>query len=191
MEEVKIKIGDREYLCKLAITEEEHEQGLQGVTQLPENEGMLFYFQEVDEVSIWMVDTNIPLDIVFINESLEVISVKQGEPNSEELHTEQNVKYVLEINQHSGILPNEELEFVTNKKLALRKDKMSVLDENGNVQYNLDGGERIYSRASTKVILKKAKRAYDTQKDSDYRDLAKYVINETNNQNNRKPEYVE
>lgn len=190
MEEVKIKLGDKEYLCKLAITDEEHDQGLQGVTSLPEDHGCLFYFDEVDEVSIWMKDTPVPLDIVFINDDLEVISVQQGVPNTEDYHTEQDVKYVLEVNQHSGILPNEELEFVTNKKLAFRKDKMSVLDENGNVQYTLEGGERIFSIKNTKTLIKISKRAYDTNKDSDYIALGKKILEYITTQDNNKPEYV-
>ena len=191
MEEVKIKIGDKEYLCKLAVTEEEHEQGLQGVTNLPENEGMLFLFEEPDEISIWLKDTPIPLDVVFINDSLEVISVHQGIPNSEELMTEQDVKYVLEVSQNSGILPNEDMEFVTNKKLALKKDKMSVLDENGNVQMELEGGERIFSIKNTKTLIKIAKRAYSTKKDSDYKTLGKKALEYIEIQDKNKPEFVE
>jgi uncharacterized membrane protein (UPF0127 family) len=46
MKEVKINIGGKSYKVKLAETEEQQEQGLQGVTELPENEGMLFPFDE-------------------------------------------------------------------------------------------------------------------------------------------------
>ena len=36
---------------------------------------MLFFFEELQEVSMWMKDTLIPLDIIFINEDNEVIKV--------------------------------------------------------------------------------------------------------------------
>jgi uncharacterized membrane protein (UPF0127 family) len=42
---------------------------------LPEDEGMIFYFDPPQKVSFWMKDTKIPLDIVFINEEYEVIKV--------------------------------------------------------------------------------------------------------------------
>lgn len=52
MKEVKIHIGNKEYLVKLVQTEEEQEKGLQGVTSLPENEGMLFVIEDTEEVGI-------------------------------------------------------------------------------------------------------------------------------------------
>jgi len=54
----------------------------------------------------------------------------------------------------------------------------------------LDGGERIFSRKSTRVIIKKAKKAYVSQLDKDYKALGKYVFKELNKQDDRDPEYV-
>ena len=62
-----IHIGDKEYNVKEAHTEEEKRKGLQEVTELPKNEGMLFFFDEPQEVSMWMQNTLIPLDTIFIN----------------------------------------------------------------------------------------------------------------------------
>ena len=51
MKETTIRIGDKTYKVKLAETEEQHIKGLQGVTELPEREGMLFIFDEPSEIS--------------------------------------------------------------------------------------------------------------------------------------------
>lgn len=51
MKEIKIKIGSKSYEVKIAQTDEEKEKGLQGVNELPENEGMLFIFDEAEDVS--------------------------------------------------------------------------------------------------------------------------------------------
>ena len=51
MEEIKIKIADKQYKVKLAETEKDHSKGLQGITELPEDEGMLFIFDDPDEIS--------------------------------------------------------------------------------------------------------------------------------------------
>jgi uncharacterized membrane protein (UPF0127 family) len=52
MEKVKISVGDKKYNVSIADTEELREVGLQNVSDLPEEEGMLFIFEEADEVSI-------------------------------------------------------------------------------------------------------------------------------------------
>jgi uncharacterized membrane protein (UPF0127 family) len=100
---MKIEIGDKEYKVKVAKTEEEKMKGLQDIESLPEDEGMLFIYDSPQDVAYWMKDTKIPLDIVFINDDEEVISVKQGKPLSEDLIEEDGVLYVLEVNVDSGI----------------------------------------------------------------------------------------
>lgn len=107
---MKIEIGDKVYNVEIARTEEEKMKGLQGKTSLASDEGMLFIYEEPDTVAFWMKDTDIPLDIVFIDENEEVISVKQGIPNDETLLEENDVMYVLEVNQNSGIQPGDELD---------------------------------------------------------------------------------
>lgn len=188
MKEIKIKIGSKSYKVKIAQTDEEKEKGLQGVNELPENEGMLFIFDEAEDVSFWMKDTSIPLDIVFIDDELNVISVYQGIPESEEFITEKNVTFVLEVNQNSGINVGDELEFSPDKEVS--KDKMLVLDSEGNPQMELEGGERIFSRANTKTLIKFAKKAYSTQSDNDFKALGKRVFKFLDIQDNNEPEYV-
>lgn len=187
METIKIKIGEKNYNVKLAQTEEDQSRGLSGLNDLPDNEGMLFEFKEPDEVSFWMKDTLIPLDIVFINENLKVISVHQGVPNTEDMITEKEVMYVLEVNQNSGIKASDELIF----KPDLSKDKMHVLDAEGNSQMELEGGERIFSRNHTKRLIKFAEKALESGQDKDYIILGKKMFEFLETQDNTPAEYVE
>ena len=73
----------------------------------------------------------------------------------------------------------------------LYNGKMYVLDEKGNIQMSLYGNERIFSRNSTKVLVKKAKKAYKSKSDSDYLSLGKYLFKEINKHNTQDEEYVE
>lgn len=182
---ISIKINNKEYKVQEAKTPEEREKGLQGIKELPQNEGMLFYFDPPEDVSFWMKDTPMELDIVFIDDDCEVISVHKGEPNSEKPITEEDVAYVLEVNTNSEIEEGDELEF--------EKDKgpvMKVLAPDGSDQYFLWGGERIISRKETKTLIKKAKRAEKTQRDKDYKALGKYIFKVFKGQDTRDPEYV-
>ena len=135
-----------------------------------------------------MKDTKIPLDIIFIDEDLEVMSVHQGIPESEEFITENNVNFVLEVNQNSGIQIGDELEFSPESKIDM--NKMQVIDSNGNSQMELEGGERIFSRNHTKTLIKFAKKAAATNKDSDYKALGQRIFKFLKVQSETKPEYV-
>lgn len=181
---INIKINNKTYKVKEAKTEEERAKGLQGVKELPEDEGMLFYFDPPEDVQFWMQDTLIPLDIIFINEDQEVISVKEGVPNNESLIEESNVSYVLEVNSNSGIKQGDNLEFED------EEPAMKVLAPDGSTQYELWGGERIFSRTNTKILIKKAKKAENSQDDKDYKALGKYMFKCIKTQDTREPEYV-
>ena len=186
-----IEIGDRTYKVQEAHTDQEKEKGLQGVKELPEDEGMLFYFDTPQEVSMWMKDTLIPLDIVFIDEDMEVISVVKGEPNNEELITESDVVYVLEVNQNSGIEEGDELDMEEEKDEDDNPPVMRVLAQDGSSQMDLWGGERIFSRKNTVILIRKAKKANLTNDDKDFKALGRYMFKCIKGQDERPPEYVE
>lgn len=184
----RIKIGNKEYKVQVARTEEEKEKGLQGVTELPEDEGMLFDFSdEVGDISMWMKDTLIPLDIVFINDDEEVVYVGEGVPNTETQITVQNVAYVLEVNSGSGIQEGDELDFEEEDEAPV----MKVLAQDGSTQMDLWGGERIFSRKNTVVLIRKAKKANMSKNDKDYKALGRYIFKCIKGQDERPPEYVE
>lgn len=189
MKEIKIHIANKPYKVKLAESEEEHSIGLQGVENLPKNEGMLFVFEEPRPVSMWMQDTLIPLDVVFIDPLLEVRAVYQGVPGSTELMSEEDTYLVLEVNPNSGIKVGDELEFSPDAKV--KSDKMMVLNVDGTPQMELEGGERIFSRPNTKILIKFAKKAAASNKDSDYKALGERVFKFISVQDENEPEYVQ
>lgn len=186
---MKIEIGDKEYNVEVARTEEEKIKGLQEKESLGENEGMLFIYDEPQELAFWMKDTAIPLDIVFIDEDGEVISVQQDQPYDETLLEEDGVMYVLEVNQNSGIQPGDELDIEEDDDD--KQPVMKVLAPDGSTQMELEGGERIFSRKNTKTLIKMAKRAYSSELDKDYKALGKKVFKYLHIQDTNTPEYVD
>lgn len=192
MEKVKIQIGKKIYRVELVETDDQKEAGLQNRESLPIDEGMLFVFDDMDTVSFWMKDTKIPLDIIFIDDDLEVTQVLKGEPMSEK-PLEGQAAFVLELNQNSGVTKGDELEFEPEEGEEGEdedKDKMLVLNSKGNIQMELDGGERIFSRKHTKTLIQFAKKAAITDKDNDYKALGKRMFKFLQVQSETKPEYV-
>ena len=186
---VNITIGNRQYRVVEAKTDEEKRDGLQGVKNLAEDEGMIFYFDPPQRAEFWMHNTEVPLDIIYINEDQEVIEVYQGKPNDDTLHSVEDVAYVVEVNQGSGIQEGDDLEFADSEEDT--KYKMKVLAPDGSTQMNLEGGERIISRKQTKILIKKAKKAKDSQSPNDFKSLGRYLFKIFKQQDTREPEYVQ
>lgn len=190
MNKINIKIGNKEYEVLVAETEEEKTKGLQDVEELDDDAGMLFVYNEPQQVVFWMQDTTVPLDIIFINDDFEVISVQKGVPLSEDLLSEDNVLYVLEVSQNSGIQVGDILEF-DDLDEDIEINEMYIIGSNGKEQAVLSGGERIISRWETKTLIKKAKKAYKEKTDSSYKQLGKYMFKILKNQDERPSEYVQ
>lgn len=197
MEKINIIIGNKEFNVLVAETDTDKENGLSNIKEMDPDEGMLFDYSEspVKEISFWMHDTDIPLDIIFIGTDNIVISVNKGVPNTDDYITETNgpIAYVLEVNEKSGINKGDELEILDDNSSysSLEPNKMLIIDSNGKSQFEIKGGERIVSRIETKVLIKKAKKAFLSKKDADYKDLGRYVFNVFKKQDNRPADYVE
>ena len=85
------------------------------VRNMPEQSGMLFVYTESDQRSMWMKNTYIPLDIIFIKNSETISSIaRDTEPLSlKNIRSIEPVNYVLEINagmtKKMGIVPNDKV----------------------------------------------------------------------------------
>lgn len=91
--------GRHEVGVEIADTPRTRETGLMNRSSLPADHGMLFDFRETREVSMWMKNTLIPLDMVFVRpdggiarvaanaQPLSLQTISSGEP----------VRFVLEI----------------------------------------------------------------------------------------------
>lgn len=192
MKQVKVDIGDKSYICDLLESEEDKRKGLMNIDYLPPDRGALFVWDDEDTREMWMKDTKIPLDQIAINDDDEVVLVYKAQPEDETLVPFMNAKYILEVNQDSGIVEGDDFEMDDSEDLD--KYVMKVLAPDGSTQMYLQGGERIVSRKETKTLIRKAKRAYENR-DKDYekhcKALGKYIFKVIKGQNTRPPEYVE
>lgn len=191
-----ILIGGQEYDVAVADTPESRATGLEPYDYLKPDEGMLFIFEEEVTEPFTMANCGIDLDIVFIDDEGEVIEVKSVKAYDENPVTcKHPYMYVLEVNINSGIKRGDELdqeseEYSDDEKEEISKNRMLVLDSNGDVQMKLHGKERIFSRISTRRMIKAALKAYKTDADVDYRRVGRIVLKELDAQDGRDAEYV-
>ena len=85
---------------EIAQIPEEREQGLMYRKSMSDKQGMLFLFEYPEPQSFWMHNTYISLDIIYLNEKLEVVSIQKNAPpqSDKPLPSEKPAQYVLEIN---------------------------------------------------------------------------------------------
>ncbi len=99
---IQIQLGEHLFNLEIAQTFEEKSKGLMFRESLPENQGMIFIYNDEKERSFWMKNTLIPLDIIFLNSKETIVEKKENIPpcKTEDCKTYQSkpAKYVIEIN---------------------------------------------------------------------------------------------
>jgi len=117
--EPQVVLKGQRFKVELATTPKEHALGLMFRDKLAEDSGMLFIFPTATTRSFWMRNTRIPLDILYFDDSLRLVSVAQG---AKPCHVARcptyssagPARYVLELNAGKaaelGLEPGDELE---------------------------------------------------------------------------------
>jgi uncharacterized membrane protein (UPF0127 family) len=81
--EIVTKSGVQMFSVEMATTEEEKTTGLMYRKELPDGKGMLFDFSPEQEVSMWMKNTFISLDMIFIRADGRILRIAENtEPQS-------------------------------------------------------------------------------------------------------------
>src|SRR5271154_1789624 len=82
--EIVTKSGVHVFSVEIATTEQEKETGLMYRKELADGKGMLFDFSPEQEVSMWMKNTYISLDMIFIRADGRILRIAE---NTETLST--------------------------------------------------------------------------------------------------------
>ncbi len=97
--EIVTKSGVHVFTVEIATTEQERAMGLMYRKELAEGRGMLFDFSPEQQVSMWMKNTFIPLDMIFIRSDGRILRIAENtEPHSEKIISSGGLaKGVLEV----------------------------------------------------------------------------------------------
>jgi uncharacterized membrane protein (UPF0127 family) len=112
---VVTKSGKHEFIVEIAVTDRQHAQGLMFRQSLAKNAGMLFDYKVPTSITMWMKNTFIPLDMIFIGNDGRVINVVQRAiPFSENVISSLGkARGVLEVNggtaSRLGIMPGDKI----------------------------------------------------------------------------------
>jgi len=115
---IETRSGERHrFEVELALTDAQHGQGLMYRRSLAEFAGMLFLYREVRTVSMWMKNTTIPLDMMFIAPDGRIVDIAERTvPYSlETVSSRSAASAVLEVNGGTvarlGIQPGDRVRY--------------------------------------------------------------------------------
>ncbi|HWI78320.1 MAG TPA: DUF192 domain-containing protein [Ramlibacter sp.] len=111
---VKLSAGMYQIDAQVAQTTEQRMTGLMFRKEMPQQEGMLFVFEQPSRQCFWMKNTLLPLSAAFIDDDGTVVNVEDMKPQTLDSHcSAKPVRYVLEMNQgwfsKKGIKPGARL----------------------------------------------------------------------------------
>ncbi len=115
--EIASKTGVHVFAVEIADTDAARAKGLMYRKELPEGRGMLFDFHGEQDVSFWMENTYIPLDMIFIRGDGKILRIAENtEPLSTRLIPSGGpIRAVLEViggtARKLGIEPGDQVAF--------------------------------------------------------------------------------
>ncbi|MEO5796999.1 MAG: DUF192 domain-containing protein [Rhodoferax sp.] len=84
---------------QLALTPEQREIGLMFRREMPQQEGMLFVFEQPGTQCFWMKNTILPLTAAFVDDHGVIVNLADMKPQTTDSHcSDKPVRYVLEMN---------------------------------------------------------------------------------------------
>lgn len=114
LQRTKISAGMHLIDVQIAQTPEQRQIGLMMRRDMPQQEGMIFVFEQASRQCFWMKNTLLPLTAAFVADDGRIVNMADMKPQTEEAHcSDEPVRYVLEMNKgwfaKKGIKPGSKL----------------------------------------------------------------------------------
>ena len=96
----KLTAGIHVITAEMATTPAQRTTGMMFRTSTPQNQGMLFVFEDKQQHCFWMHNTPLPLSIAFIDDDGTVVQVDEMSPHNDASHCPgKPIRYALEMEQ--------------------------------------------------------------------------------------------
>lgn len=96
---IELKIGKNLIKAEVASTPASQQLGLMYRKEMPEQQGMLFVFDQKAGHCFWMRNTLLPLSIAFIDDDGKIVNIEEMKPQTENNHCPlKAIRFALEMN---------------------------------------------------------------------------------------------
>ncbi|MBW8720698.1 MAG: DUF192 domain-containing protein [Polaromonas sp.] len=100
LQRVKLTAGMHLIDAQVAFTPEQRQIGLMFRKDMPQQEGMIFVFEQPTQQCFWMKNTLLPLTAAFVADDGTIVNLADMKPQTTDAHcSTQPVRYVLEMNK--------------------------------------------------------------------------------------------
>jgi len=98
--------GHHRFWTEIAQSTAQRQQGLMGRREMPADRGMLFDFRSLQQIHMWMKNTYIPLDMIFLDETgrITAIAANTTPLSTTVLSSPGPARAVLELNGGTAVL---------------------------------------------------------------------------------------
>jgi len=97
---VPVTIGQQSFQLEIANDDDERQRGLMHRDSMPADHGMIFVFPDERERAFWMKNTKIPLDILYLDSTGTIVSIRQLKPFDETSVTSWfPARFAIELNE--------------------------------------------------------------------------------------------
>ena len=125
LQRATLQAGRQKISVQLARTPQQRQTGLMHRRSMPQQEGMLFVFDQPGVQCFWMKNTLLPLTAAFVDDDGTIVNLADMQPQSETPHcSARPVRYVLEMNQgwfkHHGVKAGARLKWLQTAPSAVK-----------------------------------------------------------------------
>jgi uncharacterized protein len=100
LQRVKLSAGMHLIDAQVALTPEQRQIGLMFRKEMPQQEGMIFIFEQPAQQCFWMKNTLLPLTAAFVADDGTIVNLADMKPQTTDPHcSAQPVRFVLEMNK--------------------------------------------------------------------------------------------
>lgn len=100
LQRVKLTAGMHLLNVQVASTPEQRQTGLMFRKEMPQQEGMIFVFEQASQQCFWMKNTLLPLTAAFVADDGTIVNMADMKPQTTDPHcSAEPVRYVLEMNK--------------------------------------------------------------------------------------------
>jgi len=100
LQRVKLSAGMHLIDAQVALTPEQRQIGLMFRKEMPQQEGMIFVFEQASQQCFWMKNTVLPLTAAFVADDGTIVNLADMKPQTTNAHcSAEPVRYVLEMNK--------------------------------------------------------------------------------------------